>query len=109
MKTRLQRFIAHDDGDFEALALELCAWQRAHSPAYDRFCGSARPERWQEIPAVPVPLFRDVAWTCFPPEQAQRLADKFTTDPNNRNAFDGSLQWEGWLRKLDRMGSVYRS
>ena len=34
--------------------------------------------------------------------------DEFTSDPNNKNAFDGSLQWEGMLRKLDRLEACYK-
>ena len=41
-------------------------------------------------------------------QTAERLSHEFTSDPNNRLAFDGSLQWPGWLRKLDRQNSVYR-
>ncbi len=44
----------------------------------------------------------------FAPEQAAELAAAFTGDPNNAGAFDGSLQWMGWLRKLDRMNACYR-
>ena len=39
---------------------------------------------------------------------AVRMAREFTGDANNRSAFDGSLQWPGWLRKLDRLGACYR-
>ena len=39
----------------------------------------------------------------------KQLSEEFVNNPNNRNIFDGSLQWEGWLRKLDRMNSCYRS
>lgn len=45
----------------------------------------------------------------FDAQQAQQMAKEFTTDPNNHNAFNGSLQWEGWLRKLDRMNACFRS
>ena len=44
----------------------------------------------------------------FPVNEAARLAREFTSDPNNEFAFDGSLQWQGWLRKLDRLGACYR-
>ncbi|MFW2382998.1 MAG: class II aldolase/adducin family protein [Acidimicrobiales bacterium] len=43
------------------------------------------------------------------PLAASELSKQFTTDPNNQFAFDGSLQWEGWLRKLERINSCYRS
>ena len=39
---------------------------------------------------------------------AARMSQEFTSDANNQMAFNGSLQWPGWLRKLDRMGSCYR-
>ena len=42
------------------------------------------------------------------PAKAAELSTEFTTDTNNRMAFDGSLQWPGWLRKLNRMGACYR-
>ena len=45
----------------------------------------------------------------FGNEAADTLADEFTGDPNNEFVFDGTLQWEGWLRKLDRLGSCYNS
>ena len=44
----------------------------------------------------------------FEANRAAALADEFTLDPNNEFVFDGTLQWEGWLRKLDRMGSCYK-
>lgn len=44
----------------------------------------------------------------FDAEAADALAAEFTSDPNNEFVFDGTLQWQGWLRKLDRAGSCYR-
>ena len=41
-------------------------------------------------------------------DEAVRLAHEFTGDANNRMAFNGSLQWPGWLRRLERMNSCYR-
>ena len=57
-------------GDFGETALDLYRWQRAHNPEYDRFCGSADPQHFTEIPAVPAPLFRDLHLTSFPVDQA---------------------------------------
>ena len=74
MKERVLGWLAGDgladDAAFDAAALELFAWQRAHNPDYAAFCDGAEPSGWREIPAVPVGLFRDLALTCFPPEQA---------------------------------------
>jgi ribulose-5-phosphate 4-epimerase/fuculose-1-phosphate aldolase len=41
-------------------------------------------------------------------DSAEQLAAGFTGNPDNEFVFDGTLQWEGWLRKLDRIGSCYR-
>lgn len=46
-------------------------------------------------------------YSTFDLDKAQELSQEFTADPNNRLAFGGTLQWEGWLRKLDRMGAPY--
>lgn len=70
----LRAFIGEGVGDFQALALRLHAWQRAHNPQYDAICGEApAPARWQDIPTVPVGLFRDLPLTSFPAEQAAVL------------------------------------
>lgn len=60
-------------GDFASLALRLYRWQRAHNPAYDAVCEAPAQaaDRWQDIPPVPVALFRDLPLCCFPPEQAR--------------------------------------
>ena len=44
----------------------------------------------------------------FDLDNAEQLAAEFTGNPDNASIFDGTLQWDGWLRKLDRMGSCYR-
>ncbi|MCK6503817.1 hypothetical protein L6R53_10525 [Myxococcota bacterium] len=67
----LTAFIGGGPGEFVDLALRLHAWQRAHNPQYDAICGDQpAPARWQDIPTVPVGLFRDLPLTCFPPDQA---------------------------------------
>ena len=57
--------------EFEGWALALYAWQVAHNPEYAAFAAGVVPERIQDIPAVPVGLFRDLSLTCFPAEQAR--------------------------------------
>ena len=44
----------------------------------------------------------------FDLDNAEQLAAEFTGNPDNASIFDGTLQWDGWLRKLDRMGCCYR-
>jgi len=71
MKDEVRAFIertARDGPDpvgFAALALELYAWQVKRNPDYAAIAGDARPRSPQEIPAVPVPLFRALPLTCF--------------------------------------------
>ena len=45
----------------------------------------------------------------FDLDNAAQLAAGFTGNPENASIFDGTLQWDGWLRKLDRMGCCYRN
>jgi len=70
-----------DDGRFEALALELFAFQWERCQPYRRFCEGrgVRPatlSRWQEIPAVPTGAFKELELRSFP---AQRSAHVFRT------------------------------
>ena len=44
----------------------------------------------------------------FSTDEVEKLADEFTNNPENEFVFDGTLQWEGWLRRLDREGSCFR-
>jgi hypothetical protein len=77
VKDRIRRFILGESEDlvhgldFGAVALSLYRWQRAQNSDYDEICGSASPSSWEEIPAVPVALFRDLELCCFDPAQAQ--------------------------------------
>ena len=70
MRERISRFVATGSGDFGALALELHAWQREHNADLAALvAGTPPPTRWEDIPAVPVALFRDLALTSFDPAQ----------------------------------------
>jgi len=64
MKKIIRHFI-ENGGDFNAVALELYAWQRAHNPEYNRFCGDIQVRQWNQIPAVPTTLFQDLTFTSF--------------------------------------------
>jgi acyl-CoA synthetase (AMP-forming)/AMP-acid ligase II len=70
VKADIAQFI-RSGGDFDRMALRLYAWQRAHNPDYDRFCGDVHVRSWTDIPAVPTPLFQDIAFTCFDAATAQ--------------------------------------
>ena len=75
VQTFIRRCLAEAPGReaLEHRALALFAWQREHNPTYRRFCADARPAHVEEIPAVPVALFRDLPWCCFPPEDARHV------------------------------------
>lgn len=66
-------FMADPHADFERLALAIFAWQRAHNAPYGRIAGDLDPRSVEEIPAIPVELFKSVPLTCFPPEQATHV------------------------------------
>ena len=72
MKAEIERFI-RSGGDFGTTALALYRWQRAHNPAYDRFCADAEVVTWRDIPAVPTTLFRDIPFACFEAAQARTV------------------------------------
>lgn len=67
---------AIDDATFNALALDIFAYQlRNNAPyaAYAKSLGYAPgrlPATWREIPAVPTAAFKEAALCTFPPERA---------------------------------------
>lgn len=70
-----------DDERFEALALELFAFQFERVPPYRRFCegrgvSPARVRGWREIPAVPTGAFKEVPLRSF---EAGRVRHVFRT------------------------------
>ena len=61
-----------DEARFDALALELFAFQFAHCEPYRRFCeGRGRSPStvacWRDIPAVPAGAFKEVPLRSFSP------------------------------------------
>ena len=88
MIERLRRFIEGDRREgFGSLALELFAHHVARNPDYASFCGGLQPARWQDIPAVPVALFRDLPLASFPVEQAgvvRRVQPRLASVPVGR-------------------------
>lgn len=71
LRTALARFITGGPGDFDELALALFRYQHRENSQYRAIFPSAQPTHWTEIPAVPVALWRDLALTCFPPDQTR--------------------------------------
>ena len=80
------------DGDsfpFDALALDLFAWQYAHNAPYRQFCDakSATPDRvshWSQIPAFPTESFKTDLVVSFPAEQAVMAQLTSGTTANKR-------------------------
>jgi hypothetical protein len=54
-----------DSARLEDAALALFRWQRAQNKDYAAFSSGVDPQRIDEIPAVPVDLFRHLALFCF--------------------------------------------
>ena len=66
------------DSAFNAVALELFAYQFACSPPYRRLCEAAgrdpsKVSSWKEIPAVPVTAFKWMTVSCRPAEEAAQI------------------------------------
>ena len=85
-RTALRAFMERGEGDFESLALALYRWQLAHNPQYAAFAGGAQVERWEDLPAVPVALFRDLSFTSFPLERARVVFRTSGTTAGRRGA-----------------------
>ena len=74
-------FIAADGATetaFDALALDLFAYQFEHNEPFRRFCRqrgrTPRTARsWRDIPAVPIDAFKELTLSCTPPEDAERV------------------------------------
>lgn len=60
------------------LARALYRFQRAHVPAYERFAAGAEPTCLEEIPAVPVAIFRDVRFCAGRPGAVFRTSGTTT-------------------------------
>src|SRR5262249_25087103 len=75
MNTQVLDFIRDPTGkDFNALALEVFAYQFQHNLPYQRFClaRGQTPEtvtRWRDVPAVATVAFKELDPTCGPPEK----------------------------------------
>lgn len=64
-----------DDPAFNALALNLFAYQFQRNAVYQRYCqqtgiASSRLAHWRDIPAVTTSAFKHAPLACFPHEQA---------------------------------------
>lgn len=69
----LMRFLRHGEGDFEALALRVVAYQREALPSYGRLCGAKTIASWREAPLVPTELFRELDLCSAPVSTGDRV------------------------------------
>lgn len=65
MRAAVRAYLERGEGDPRELALALFRWQRAHNPIYAAIAGDADPGRVEDIPAVPVALFKELDLACF--------------------------------------------
>jgi len=64
-------FLNGASDNFDALTLEVFAFQYEHNPIYRAYCDRQPPvKHWKDMPAVPTSAFKDFAMTCFPVEEA---------------------------------------
>ncbi|HEX7069827.1 MAG TPA: hypothetical protein VF190_03430, partial [Rhodothermales bacterium] len=95
-----QTFHLLDDGrdeSFDELARAAFAFQVAHNPVYQRFCGGHRWAGWDNAPHLPVAAFKEVAVTAFDPSLAERVFLSSATGACDRRS-------RHYVRSLD----VYR-
>jgi hypothetical protein len=82
--------LAADPAQFDALALEVFAYQFANNEPYREFCQACgvSPEgltSWEDVPAYPTDAFKNDIVTSFPlSEAALAVMTSGTTSPNQR-------------------------
>jgi hypothetical protein len=78
LENQIERFLRTGEGDFDALALELFAFQFERNLPYRAFCKATgrmpgMVKRWDEIPAVPISAFKSSELATFPTGQAAAI------------------------------------
>jgi acyl-CoA synthetase (AMP-forming)/AMP-acid ligase II len=96
---------APDEERFQALALELFAFQFEHCPAYARFARArgvepAHVHSWHGIPAVPAGAFKELALRSFPEARERHVFRTSGTSGEARGALhlDSLELYEASLR-----------
>lgn len=78
---RLLAFIAANDSSddrFNAVALDLFAYQYEHNPPFRRFAQQRTltprtVKHWHDIPAIPINAFKNLTLSCCAPEDVERV------------------------------------
>lgn len=89
------RAMVPNEEDFNRLALDLFALQRAQNPAYARLCAlhnSPAPGNWREIPAVPTLGFKELELTSLSAQERSRVFYSSGTTQQNRSRHFHSSQ-----------------
>ena len=87
LEQRIERFLRTDEGDFDALALELFSYQFERNRPYQAFCKAqgctpGTVTRWQDVPAVPIRAFKSTELATFPISQAAAVFHSSGTTRN---------------------------
>jgi hypothetical protein len=95
------------DDEFNDLALRLFAHQFGHNQAFQRYCRQQGKtirtvKHWHDIPPVPIDAFKDLALTCVPPDQCERV---FMTSGTTRADVKGR-HYHPHLRVYDQSMSL---
>ncbi|HXW51913.1 MAG TPA: hypothetical protein VEJ41_07975 [Candidatus Acidoferrales bacterium] len=118
---------ASEEPAFNAIALDLFAYQYAYNRAYSALCDRlghtpAHVTTWADVPAIPAASFGDVRLACFSPDRTRlRFASSGTTragghasmhEMDTTELYDAALeaQFRRWVMPdLDRMPMVFLS
>ena len=108
-----------DEGEFNALALGIHAFQLRHNRPFARWCATLKtPRTWREIPAVPQAMFKRFRLSCFPekltPVTFHTSGTTGTTDAmRGAHHFAGTALYDasilaGWRRlRLRRLPALF--
>lgn len=112
LHTRLSRWVGRGldaAEDFDDLAVDVFAWQRARNPALDGVARALRgddpPHTADDVPAIPTDVFKVARVACFAPEREVRafLTSGTTREARGRHAFaDTALYTRGSLSAAAR-------
>lgn len=92
----VNRFLAFGEGNFDETAVTLHEWQRERCAPYRAYCeGFAAPQRWEDVPAIPLSAFRDAQIRCF---QAGETVRTFQTSGTTGSGVGRHF----FLRRLER-------
>lgn len=89
----IARYISAGEGDFETLSLRLFEWQCQQNPMYAALV-TGQPQHWQELPAVPVEIFKDLDFACFDLQLPHRVFHTSGTTagrPGRHHSLDTAL------------------